>query len=44
MEEISIDIEVCYNCNKHNWFTRHNEKKYDQYFKLSIFSFYFESY
>ena len=34
---LQFNIEVCTNCSKHGWYTRHDEKKYqDHYLKCKI--------
>ena len=32
---IHINIEVCQNCEKHNWFSQHTEERYINYFNKS---------
>tara|TARA_B110000285_G_scaffold96566_1_gene110230 strand:+ start:154 stop:387 length:234 start_codon:yes stop_codon:yes gene_type:complete len=34
MTDPTFVIEVCQNCASHQWNTRHNEEKYNNYFKM----------
>jgi hypothetical protein len=34
MTDPTFVIEVCQNCHLHQWNTRHNEEKYNNYFKM----------
>ena len=35
MAQNKISIEVCINCEKHNWYTHHNQKNYDFFYDQS---------